>query len=140
MKQKLAMLVLMVVALSAPCVFAIDDITPPASGFYDGTVNEAARVALSNAIRAAVSAEIAGAFTSFTSSVPATVVSNAFVAADVVLAASMVAQADTNVTSTSTLYTPRRVGDVLMGGAGSGTNAVWVSKGTTTNDWVQLKP
>ena len=28
----------------------------------------------------------------------------------------------------------------LFGGAGVGTNGVWVAKGATTNDWVQLKP
>jgi len=38
------------------------------------------------------------------------------------------------------LYTPRFVGDTLVGGAGAGTNAVWISKGATTNDWVAIKP
>jgi len=54
--------------------------------------------------------------------------------------AKLVAQADTNVTTTATLYTPRFKGDTLVGGAGTGTNAVWISKGTTTNDWVAIKP
>lgn len=56
------------------------------------------------------------------------------------IAAAVAAQSDTNVTSQSTAYTPRHKGDTLVGGAGSGTNAVWISKGTTTNDWVQVKP
>jgi len=51
-----------------------------------------------------------------------------------------VAQADTNATTTATAYTPTKVGQILVGGAGTGTNAVWVSKGTTTNDWVQVAP
>ncbi len=46
----------------------------------------------------------------------------------------IVAQADTNATTTVTLYTPRRVGDTLIGALG-GTNAVWVARGATTNDW-----
>ncbi len=48
------------------------------------------------------------------------------------------AQSDTNATTTATAYTPRRVGDILVGGAGEGTNGVWIAKGTTTNDWVQV--
>ncbi len=52
----------------------------------------------------------------------------------------IIAQADTNATTTATAYTPRFVGDVLIGGAGVGTNAVWIAKGVTTNDWVALKP
>ncbi len=52
----------------------------------------------------------------------------------------IVAQADTNATTTATLYTPRFVGDTLVGGAGVGTNAVWVAKGATTNDWVAIAP
>jgi hypothetical protein len=50
------------------------------------------------------------------------------------------AQADTNSTTAATLYTPAFTGQVLIGGAGTGTNAVWISKGTTTNDWVQVAP
>ncbi|MCX6994139.1 MAG: hypothetical protein NT011_13495 [Kiritimatiellaeota bacterium] len=53
---------------------------------------------------------------------------------------SLVAQADTNVTTTATLYTPRFVGDALLGGAGAGTNGVWIAKGATSNDWVAIKP
>ena len=52
----------------------------------------------------------------------------------------IVAQADTNVTTVATTYTPRFVGDVLVGGKGSGTNAVWIAKAGTTNDWVAIKP
>ena len=50
------------------------------------------------------------------------------------------AQADTNATTTVTGYTPAFVGQILVGGAGTGTNAVWVAKGVTTNDWVQVAP
>ena len=56
------------------------------------------------------------------------------------ITAEMTVQADTNATTTATAYTPRRVGDVLVGGAGTGTNAVWIAKGTSTNDWIQVKP
>jgi hypothetical protein len=56
------------------------------------------------------------------------------------LQAKIVAQADTNETSDATLYTPRFVGDTLVGGAGAGTSAVWIAKGATTNDWVAIKP
>ena len=45
---------------------------------------------------------------------------------------------DTNVTTTVTGYTPAKVGQLLTGGAGSGTNAMWVAEGLTTNDWVQV--
>ena len=69
-----------------------------------------------------------------------TALSNSLAAADTALAAADVAQADTNATTTATAYTPRRAGDVLVGGAGTGTNAVWIAKGTTTNDWVKVKP
>jgi hypothetical protein len=48
------------------------------------------------------------------------------------------AQVDTNVTTTVTGYTPVFRGQVLVGGAGTGTNGVWVAKGTTTNDWVKV--
>jgi len=51
-----------------------------------------------------------------------------------------IAQSDTNVTTTATLYTPAYIGQPLMGGAGTGTNGVWIAKGTTTNDWVQVAP
>jgi len=50
------------------------------------------------------------------------------------------AQTDTNATTTATSYTPAAVGQVLIGGAGTGTNAVWIAKGVTTNDWVQVAP
>mgnify|MGYP000394651261 CR=1 FL=1 len=54
--------------------------------------------------------------------------------------AAVTAQSDTNVTTTAALYTPRRVGDLLVGSQGSGTNAIWVAVGATTNDWVKIKP
>ena len=50
------------------------------------------------------------------------------------------AQADTNTTTTVTSYTPDFVGQTLVGGSGVGTNAAWISKGVTTNDWVQIAP
>ena len=66
------------------------------------------------------------------------------IAADVIVAADVnptgFAQADTNATTTTTAYTPAFRGQVLVGGAGTGTNAVWVAKGVTTNDWVQVAP
>jgi hypothetical protein len=43
-------------------------------------------------------------------------------------------------TTDTTTNTPAFVGQVLIGGAGSGTNGVWIAKGTTTNDWVQVAP
>jgi hypothetical protein len=51
-----------------------------------------------------------------------------------------VARVDTNVTTTTTAYTPSKIGQILIGGAGEGTNGVWISKGVTTNDWVQVAP
>jgi len=50
------------------------------------------------------------------------------------------AQADTNATTITTGYTPAFVGQVLVGGAGAETNAVWIANGVTTNDWVQVAP
>jgi len=62
--------------------------------------------------------------------------------ADVVDSANIgtITQSDTNATTTATEYTPAYIGQMLVGSAGTGTNAVWISKGTTTNDWVQLVP
>lgn len=51
-----------------------------------------------------------------------------------------VPQSDTNATTTVTAYTPTAIGQILVGGAGVGTSAVWIAKGTTTNDWVQIEP
>ena len=53
---------------------------------------------------------------------------------------SMVNSSDTNATTTATAYTPRYIGDILIGFKGSGTNAMWIAKGTTTNDWVCIVP
>ena len=50
------------------------------------------------------------------------------------------AQADTNATTTATQYTPDFAGQVLVGSQGGGTNAIWIAKGTTTNDWVIVQP
>ena len=54
--------------------------------------------------------------------------------------AATTAQADTNVNTVASSYTPRRVGDVLVGGAGTGTNAVWIATGATTNGWTRVAP
>lgn len=79
-------------------------------------------------VRAADTAPYAGAITALHTTITAETT------------AAVTAQADTNATTTATAYTPRRAGDVLVGGAGTGTNAVWIAKGTSTNDWVQVKP
>ena len=42
--------------------------------------------------------------------------------------------------TTNTLHTPVFIGQFLFGGAGAGTNAVWIAKGLTTNDWVRIAP
>ena len=42
--------------------------------------------------------------------------------------------------TTNKLHTPAYRGQFLFGGAGEGTNGVWVAKGVTTNDWVQIAP
>lgn len=49
-------------------------------------------------------------------------------------------RSDTNVTTTATGYTPAFIGQMLIGGAGEGTNGLWVAKGVTTNDWVVIAP
>ena len=49
-------------------------------------------------------------------------------------------QSDTNAVTVATVYTPVFKGQFLFGSAGTGTNAVWVAKGVTTNDWVQVEP
>ena len=48
--------------------------------------------------------------------------------------------ADTSVVTDATSKTPSYIGQHLFGRAGTGTNAVWVAKGLTTNDWVQIAP
>ena len=47
---------------------------------------------------------------------------------------------DTNATTTATAHTPAFAGQMLFGGAGEGTNGVWVAKGVITNDWVRIAP
>ena len=47
---------------------------------------------------------------------------------------------DTNAVTVATGHTPAFKGQFLFGSAGTGTNAVWVAKGVTTNDWVQVAP
>ena len=46
-------------------------------------------------------------------------------------------QIDTNATTTITLYTPQRVGEVLVGNTG-GTTTVWIASGQTTNGWTKV--
>jgi hypothetical protein len=48
-----------------------------------------------------------------------------------------IVQTDTNATTTITLYTPARVGQVLVGNISSNA-AVWVSSGVTTSSWVKV--
>ena len=84
------------------------------------------------------------------SDVAAGIIVNGDIATNAAIAASKISgtavtqatlyQSDTNETTTVTSYTPAFIGQVLVGGAGSGTNGVWVSKGVTTNDWVQVAP
>ena len=45
---------------------------------------------------------------------------------------------DTNVTTDVTLVTAATGGQILVGGAGVGTNAVWVSTAAGTNGWVKI--
>ncbi|MFA5057997.1 MAG: hypothetical protein WC485_07780 [Opitutaceae bacterium] len=45
---------------------------------------------------------------------------------------------DTNTTTTTTDYGPRRVGDVLLGGSVAQYDTIWISKGITTASWVKL--
>ena len=52
----------------------------------------------------------------------------------------LVVATDTNVTTVASTRVPAYAGQWLFGGAGVGTNGVWVAKGATTNDWVQVKP
>jgi hypothetical protein len=53
-------------------------------------------------------------------------------------AVGVISQSDANETTVASIYTPDFIGQVLVGGAGSGTNAIWVAKGLTTNDWLKL--
>lgn len=50
----------------------------------------------------------------------------------------VVSQSDTNVTTVATQYVPDFIGQVLVGGAGTGTNAVWIANGTTSNNWKKV--
>lgn len=47
-------------------------------------------------------------------------------------------QLDLSVTTTTTAFTPRNYGDLLIGKAGVGTNKVWIATGLTTSDWTLL--
>lgn len=47
---------------------------------------------------------------------------------------------DTGVVTVASSKTPAYAGQFLFGLAGEGTNAVWVAKGVTTNDWVRVEP
>jgi hypothetical protein len=103
-------LIMAVLAAGAMAAFALEDVTLPQGGAFYDGV-------VNETARAALSNNITVAYT-----------------------AAITAQADTNVTTAVKSYTPRRVGDLLVGGAGATTNGVWVSKGATTNDWVQVAP
>lgn len=46
---------------------------------------------------------------------------------------------DTNATTTTTLYTPVMIGEILVGATG-GVDVAWISTGLTTNDWLQISP
>jgi len=70
----------------------------------------------------------------------ATVAGTLAVASSDVVTEATLYQVDTNVTTTATAYTPDFIGQVLIGGAGAGTNGVWIAKGVTTNDWVVVAP
>ena len=45
---------------------------------------------------------------------------------------------DSDNNTSATGYTPNYIGQALIGKAGAGTNAIWISKGTTSNDWVSV--
>jgi len=64
---------------------------------------------------------------------------SATVAGAPVVTTATIARVDTNVTTTATAYTPAFIGQILLGGAGAGTNAAWIAKGVTTNDWVKVQ-
>ena len=55
----------------------------------------------------------------------------------VVLDTRTIVQTDSTTNTTITLYTPARVGQVLVGKISS-TAAVWVSTGTTTSSWTKV--
>jgi len=100
---------LIVICLPVSQAEALDDHPVPTDGaFYDGTVNSDARTALSN--------NLAGVIVDAA-------------AADLVL---MTAQNDTNVTMDATLFTPRYLGDHLIGTV---SNVILHATGATTNDW-----
>lgn len=46
-------------------------------------------------------------------------------------------QVDTNATTSITTIVPEKPSDILIGAKG-GTSTVWIAKGQTTNDWVQV--
>jgi hypothetical protein len=53
-------------------------------------------------------------------------------------AVGVIARSDTNETTVASVYVPDFVGQVLVGGAGPGTNAIWIANGATSNDWKKL--
>ena len=53
--------------------------------------------------------------------------------------ANSTAQTDTNATTSLASYTPRFVGDVLLGKQGA-TNWVWVGRSLATNGWQAVAP
>lgn len=51
----------------------------------------------------------------------------------------LVTLSDTNETTDATGYTPGFTGQMLFGAVET-TNAIWIAKGLTTNDWVNVAP
>ena len=45
---------------------------------------------------------------------------------------------DTNTTTVTSNYVPTKVGQILIGGNGSGTNAVWYASALTATNWVKI--
>lgn len=88
-----------------------------------------------NATSQAVAVAVSGDVTLATNGV-ATVANDAIETAMI----GVIHQADAADETTNSLYTPGFIGQVLIGFVGPGTNSVWISKGTTTNDWVLVAP
>jgi len=82
-------------------------------------------------------ADISGVKIGLFNSSQARVLNNSFAQAETAINVSAIV-VDTNVTTVVTAYTPLSVGQLLVGGAGVGTNAMWYADGLTTNDWNQI--
>lgn len=168
MRKALALAAIALMALVPICTQALEDIVLPTDGsFYDGPVITGRLDAETNTVPTAYTPRRigdiliggAGAGTNavwvskgkttndwvqagIANDMPTIVAAIGSATGTLATAVStaMAAQSDTNAVTVATGYTPRRKGDTLVGGAGSGTNGVWVSKGVTTNDWVQVEP